>query len=73
MFYTEAIEGELSIIAVRPDWTSPSHLLGVYSPFAEEFILRLPQRISSERLVRNGKKQNKRSGLLNHMYCYLMK
>ena len=38
MFYTESIEGELSIIAVRPDWTSPSHLLGVYSPFAEEFI-----------------------------------
>lgn len=37
-FYAMGLDSEIEIISVRPDWTSPSHLLGVYSPFEEDFV-----------------------------------
>lgn len=37
-FYAMGLGSELEIISVRPDWTSPSHLLGVYNPFEGDFV-----------------------------------
>ncbi len=37
-FYSQAIKGKLTVVAVRPDWTNPSHLLGVYNPFEKNFV-----------------------------------
>lgn len=38
LFYAKALQAEIKVISVRPDWTSPSHLLGFYDPFAREFV-----------------------------------
>lgn len=38
LFYAKAMDAEIEIIPVRPDWTSPGHFLGIYNPFEGDFV-----------------------------------
>lgn len=38
LFYGKALNANIQVVSVRPDWTNPSHLLGFYDPFAKDFI-----------------------------------
>ncbi len=37
VFYAKALDAKIEVVSVRPDWTSPSHLLGWYDPFVKNF------------------------------------
>lgn len=38
LFYAQALGANIRVVSVRPDWTSPSHLLGFYDPFTKNFV-----------------------------------
>ncbi len=38
IFYARALNAAIKVVSVRPDWTSPGHLLGFYDPFSKCFV-----------------------------------